>query len=243
MAWKTSHACGRLHQRRDLSACLVHPIDASHTTARPPHSPLPSLSFSPQVQTVLRSLHVGRLSEADVARRRAAAAKAKAARIAAGLGEQSQDPYSTDPPRHPALVVRKDKPFNAEPPMALLAESFLTPEPLFYVRHHHPVPVVDPRTYRLKILSSDSATVVATPVVDATSECGAGDGTDAVKLTLKHNGKKLTQGLADATGNVMAHSRPTLSVRNSAVRVRPIRMSVWVWVSQSTHFCVHPQYQ
>jgi hypothetical protein len=219
-------------------------MDASHTTACPPHSAFPSLSLSSQVQEVLRSLHVGRLSEADVARRKAAAAKATAARIAAGLGEQSQDPYSTDPPRHPALIVRKDKPFNAEPPMALLAESFLTPEPLFYVRHHHPVPVVDARSYRLKILSSDSATVVAAPAVDTTRECGAGDGTDAVKLTLKHNGKKLTQGLADATGKryyTLARNfiGPQLRTTNTSI---PGKYACSMVTSRSLHFCVHPQY-
>ncbi|XP_044305418.1 sulfite oxidase, mitochondrial isoform X1 [Varanus komodoensis] len=61
------------------------------------------------------------------------------------------DPYADDPPRHPALRVNTLKPFNAEPPPELLAEHFLTPNPLFFKRNHLPVPVVDPKTYRLQI--------------------------------------------------------------------------------------------
>ncbi|XP_062843222.1 sulfite oxidase, mitochondrial isoform X2 [Trichomycterus rosablanca] len=61
------------------------------------------------------------------------------------------DPYSTDPPRHPALSVNSQKPFNAEPPPALLTDSYITPSALFFKRNHLPVPLVDPKTYRLII--------------------------------------------------------------------------------------------
>lgn len=61
------------------------------------------------------------------------------------------DPYSTDPTRHPALKVLKQKPFNAESPTELFMDNFITPNALWYVRHHHPVPVIDPKEYRLKI--------------------------------------------------------------------------------------------
>ena len=61
------------------------------------------------------------------------------------------DPYSMEPERHPALLVRKAKPFNAETPKALMHESYLTPNALWYVRHHHPVPVVDPATFQMAI--------------------------------------------------------------------------------------------
>ena len=63
------------------------------------------------------------------------------------------DPYGHEPwrARHPALEARSQKPFNAEPPLELLADSFLTPNPLFYVRNHLPVPQVSMKDYRLKV--------------------------------------------------------------------------------------------
>ncbi|KAG7477434.1 hypothetical protein MATL_G00069530 [Megalops atlanticus] len=61
------------------------------------------------------------------------------------------DPYSSDPPRHPALRVNSQKPFNAEPPPELLSDSFITPSAIFFKRNHLPVPKVDPETYQLEI--------------------------------------------------------------------------------------------
>lgn len=61
------------------------------------------------------------------------------------------DPYSTDPARHPALIVNSLKPFNAETPPPILTDSYITPSAIFFKRNHLPVPHVDPRTYRLKI--------------------------------------------------------------------------------------------
>jgi len=43
--------------------------------------------------------------------------------------EVSDDPYGNNEPlRHPALKVRSEKPFCAEPPPKVLVESFLTPK-------------------------------------------------------------------------------------------------------------------
>lgn len=63
----------------------------------------------------------------------------------------SSDPYSTDPERHPALRINSLKPFNAEPPSALLSDNYITPNALFFKRNHLPVPRVDPNTYKLEI--------------------------------------------------------------------------------------------
>jgi hypothetical protein len=38
------------------------------------------------------------------------------------------DPYANDPRRHPALQPRSMKPYNAETPLKLLADNFLTPK-------------------------------------------------------------------------------------------------------------------
>ena len=60
------------------------------------------------------------------------------------------DPFRDEPTaRSSVLRVHTQKSFNAEPPKELL-ETYITPTDLFYVRHHHPVPVVDD-SYRLKI--------------------------------------------------------------------------------------------
>ena len=61
------------------------------------------------------------------------------------------DPYAKDPKRHPALIPSSEKPFNAEPPVSLLTQDFLTPNDLFFVRNHLPVPDVDIKNYKLDI--------------------------------------------------------------------------------------------
>uniref|UniRef100_A0A383VKU0 Sulfite oxidase n=1 Tax=Tetradesmus obliquus TaxID=3088 RepID=A0A383VKU0_TETOB len=55
----------------------------------------------------------------------------------------TEDPYRNEPRRHPALIVRSDKPFNGETPAELLVASPVTPNDMFFVRHHLPVPVID----------------------------------------------------------------------------------------------------
>jgi len=61
------------------------------------------------------------------------------------------DPYDTDPPRHPALKINTQKPFNAESPLEIISDTFITPNELFFVRNHLPVPLVDTEKYRLII--------------------------------------------------------------------------------------------
>lgn len=64
------------------------------------------------------------------------------------------DPYATEPVRHKALTVHSDTPMNAEAPTHLLTESYLTPQSLFYIRHHHPVPLLsqkEVKEYKLTV--------------------------------------------------------------------------------------------
>lgn len=65
--------------------------------------------------------------------------------------EKSEDPFASDPKRHPVLRANSQKPFNAEPPKDLLVENFITPNELFFVRNHLPVPMIDPEDYELEI--------------------------------------------------------------------------------------------
>jgi sulfite oxidase len=92
------------------------------------------------VYKILESLRIGNLKEEDVI----ALEKERKARYGDG-------PYSHDPTRHPALKVNSSQPFNAEPPPELLMESFITPNDLFFVRNHLPVPEVDTENFKLKI--------------------------------------------------------------------------------------------
>ncbi|XP_076357299.1 sulfite oxidase isoform X1 [Tachypleus tridentatus] len=61
------------------------------------------------------------------------------------------DPYAAEPKRHHILQPRSVKPFNAEPPLSLLVDSFITPNELFFIRNHLPVPEIIPEEYELEI--------------------------------------------------------------------------------------------
>mmetsp|Transcript_9335 Transcript_9335/g.15450 ORF Transcript_9335/g.15450 Transcript_9335/m.15450 type:complete len:763 (-) Transcript_9335:174-2462(-) len=54
--------------------------------------------------------------------------------------EQTPDPYENEPQRNSTLIVHGDTPMNAEVPEGVITERYLTPNDLFYIRHHHPVP-------------------------------------------------------------------------------------------------------
>lgn len=59
--------------------------------------------------------------------------------------------WDKEPIRDQRLLIQGDKPFNAEPPLNLLANHLTTPNELFYVRNHMPVPDIDEEHYRLEI--------------------------------------------------------------------------------------------
>lgn len=61
------------------------------------------------------------------------------------------DPFANEPIRHPALRPVSQRPFNAEPPPEILADSFITPSDLFFVRNHLPVPKIDMEHYAVEI--------------------------------------------------------------------------------------------
>ncbi|GAX21604.1 sulfite oxidase [Fistulifera solaris] len=55
---------------------------------------------------------------------------------------EKEDPYAREPRRHADLRIHSDTPMNAETPAKWLNEHYLTPNALFYIRHHHPVPIL-----------------------------------------------------------------------------------------------------
>ncbi|CAH0553952.1 unnamed protein product [Brassicogethes aeneus] len=90
---------------------------------------------NPHVYELLESFRIGNLSNVD----------------AVSLTQDMSDPYGRDPKRHNALIPASKKPFNAETLPSLLVENFITPNELFYVRNHLPVPNINPETYELEI--------------------------------------------------------------------------------------------
>jgi len=78
------------------------------------------------VYTILETLRIGNVHPDDV--------------LPVSVPSADDDPYSHEPGRHPALRVNAPRPFNAETPPQLLVDQFFTPNELFYVRNHLPVP-------------------------------------------------------------------------------------------------------
>jgi sulfite oxidase len=56
--------------------------------------------------------------------------------------DENEDPYAHEPKRDEKLIVHGDTPMNAEVPSDLITNSYITPTELFYIRHHHPVPLL-----------------------------------------------------------------------------------------------------
>ncbi|RQM26959.1 hypothetical protein B5M09_010057 [Aphanomyces astaci] len=92
------------------------------------------------VHVILEGLRVGNLDPADVQ-----------ALEEERLKKYGDGPYANDPERNPLFKVNASQPFNAEPPAELLTESFITPNDLFFVRNHLPVPDIDASTFKLEI--------------------------------------------------------------------------------------------
>ena len=53
--------------------------------------------------------------------------------------------------KHPEMIVHGTSPFNAEPPMARLRDSYLTPPDLLYVRSHGAIPKLDGASHRVRV--------------------------------------------------------------------------------------------
>ncbi len=65
--------------------------------------------------------------------------------------EELSNPYASDPARDPRLIYHNKTPCNAEVPQEELGANYLTPNELWFVRHHHPVPVINDRTWELVV--------------------------------------------------------------------------------------------
>lgn len=61
------------------------------------------------------------------------------------------DPYANEPKRSALLIPKSEKPYNAEPPLSLLVENFITPVEYFYTRNHLPVPDININEWELEV--------------------------------------------------------------------------------------------
>jgi len=73
--------------------------------------------------------------------------------------DDDDDPFAMDPDRCPGLIFHNNKPCNAEIPPALIMDSWCTPNDLWFVRHHHPVPHIDGEKFRLLISGDSTASI------------------------------------------------------------------------------------
>ena len=92
-----------------------------------------------EVREILEGLRIGNVAKVD------------RDKISSQQTPPKEGPYSNDPLRSPVLKVNTQTPFNAETPPVLLAENYITPNDIFFVRNHLPVPRVDPDQYTLEV--------------------------------------------------------------------------------------------
>jgi sulfite oxidase len=135
---------------------------------------------SDEVATILERHRIGNVAVSD--------------RVVATAGAKDpNDPYRNDPERHPALLARTLRPYNAETPPVLLAETLLVPNELHYVRNHLPVPEVDVNQYilevaiegraePLRLTLKDLQTLFPKHEVDVTIQCAGNRRTDLNKV-------------------------------------------------------------
>ena len=95
------------------------------------------------VAEILAPLQVGWLDPAEMAK--------------APAGRDADDPYAREPARHPALRMLSETPCSGESPSQLMADSWTTPNALFFVRNHHPVPVLSEETFTLEVIAPDGS--------------------------------------------------------------------------------------
>ncbi|KAI5917914.1 Oxidoreductase, molybdopterin-binding domain-containing protein [Camillea tinctor] len=123
------------------------------------------------------------------------------------LQDHIEDPFVSDPVRDSRLRKMTEKPCNAETPADELADSFLTPNDVFYVRNHMWVPVVEhneadsygitvelpdggTRTYTIGELKSRFKQYAVTAVL----QCSGNRRNDMTRYAKKTNGLQWTVG-------------------------------------------------
>jgi DMSO/TMAO reductase YedYZ molybdopterin-dependent catalytic subunit len=125
------------------------------------------------------------------------------------------------------LIPRTENPLNLETPLAAL-ERFITPNDLFYVRNHFPMPTLDASTWRLRVegavereltLTLDEIRRMESRTVPATLECA---GNSRASLTPNVRGLQWGNGAvsnAEWTGVALVDILNRAGLRPNAVDV------------------------
>ncbi len=69
--------------------------------------------------------------------------------------KNTTDPYINDPSRDTDLKFHSSTPCNAETPSDYIMDNWITPNELWYIRNHHPVPDIDTSNFKLNILGTE----------------------------------------------------------------------------------------
>ncbi|XP_073957127.1 sulfite oxidase isoform X2 [Choristoneura fumiferana] len=101
-----------------------------------------------EIYALLESYRIGNLQDEDV------------------VDHTDDEMWVKEPLRDRRLLVKTAKPFNAEIPMKLQVEHFDTPNELFYVRQHMPVPEMDEQSHSLQITIVGATNKVVTLTLD-----------------------------------------------------------------------------
>ncbi|XP_045538196.1 sulfite oxidase, mitochondrial isoform X1 [Papilio machaon] len=91
-----------------------------------------------EVYELLESYRIGNLHDDDL------------------VDHSDEELWATEPYRDPRLIVKTAKPFNAEIPPEYQIAHFDTPNELFYVRQHMPVPELDAGAHRVRVVLEDT---------------------------------------------------------------------------------------
>ena len=92
-----------------------------------------------------------------------------------------KDPYINDPQRDQDLIFHSITPCNAEVPLDELSNNWITPNHLWYVRNHNPVPEIDIEKYRLELngfsshpleITMDNIKKFESKTITTTIQCG-----------------------------------------------------------------------
>ncbi|KAF9420362.1 hypothetical protein HW555_003423 [Spodoptera exigua] len=94
-----------------------------------------------EIYALLESYRIGNLHEDDM------------------VDLSDEELWVKEPIRDKRLIVKTSKPFNAEIPAKLQVAHFDTPNELFYVRQHMPVPELDSSEHRVRVTIKNGQTV------------------------------------------------------------------------------------
>ena len=138
-------------------------IQAANTQLEP-YWNLYKQHFKPEVFELLETMKVGELSDYDPEK-----------------FSYLKDEYYNEPKRSNLLKVHSSEPCNAETPTELIHKNPITPNDLWYVRNHNPVPDIKPEDYKLtfyhkkvpyKTLSLDDIKKMPSKKITTTIQCG-----------------------------------------------------------------------